>query len=36
VAVCHRQMLRSAPPRPPARSKPSKQELYIHMPAPVH
>ena len=24
------------PPRPPARSKPSKQELYIHMPAPVH
>jgi radical SAM superfamily enzyme YgiQ (UPF0313 family) len=24
------------PPRPMAGSKPSKQELYIHMPAPVH
>jgi len=24
------------PPRPLLGSKPSKQELYIHMPAPVH
>jgi hypothetical protein len=24
------------PPRPPARSKPSKHEPYVHMPAPVH
>jgi magnesium-protoporphyrin IX monomethyl ester (oxidative) cyclase len=24
------------PPRPPAGAKPSKQELYVHMPTPVH